>query len=630
MDPSTRSFRDDLELKLADVESVLRSAHLEPGRREGSIKRLARLLGASAQAHGLPEVSRAADEVERAPPFALPAAAERLLVMLRRVVADPALRRTCILVVASDPERRRAWQAKLARLEREVIGAVPAEVDRLLAAKDVAAVVLDATAAADDVHACLDRLRARPRELLRPAIVLAPAEGLAAWYVRGADAVITPPHDFDVVRAAVDSALRRVSALARSCRKDPLTGLLNREGLTEAYVRLNAFSARAGESLSLALIEVDEAGMLAEAHGRSVAEEALRHLASVLTNVLRRDDLLGSWEEDRFVALLPVAPPGAARALEKALKAARHRPLEVKKASMVLQVGFSAGVVEAAPHVALDEVVAEAERRLWMARAGGTRGIHVETGEPRVRPRVLVALQDAERAAEVTHRLAREGFDVVRENDGAGALKAARAQSFAACVLEARLPVRDGFQVLERIRNGPVANRLPVLLVTAGGRDGDVAKGFELGADDQMSTPFSVTELVARVRRLLKRRPTARLEADSAGGVVGGFVGDQLIEFVQMLGIACKTGVVRVTHDTFTGALYFEQGKLVGASTSLGSSGMQAALEVVLTPQGRFAFEPGLPVGVRRDLLLQVDVFLLDALRKRDDVRRRSEQGFEG
>src|SRR5688500_14603472 len=116
MDPSSRAFRDDLELKLADIESMLRSTHLEPDRREGAVKRLARLLGASAQAHGLIEVSRAADEVERAEAGALPAAADRLLVMLRRVVADPALRRICVLVVAADPERRRAWQAKLMRL----------------------------------------------------------------------------------------------------------------------------------------------------------------------------------------------------------------------------------------------------------------------------------------------------------------------------------------------------------------------------------------------------------------------------------------------------------------------------------------------------------------------------------
>lgn len=625
MEPSSRSFRDDLELKLADIETMLRSAHLDPERREGAVKRLARLLGASAQAHGLIEVSRAADELERADAHALPAAADRLLIMLRRVVADPTLRRTCVLVVSADPERRRAWQAKLMRLEREVLGASPFDVERLLAAKTVAVVVIDATSEQAEAEGLLERLRARPRAALLPVVVLCAAEGQAAWYVRGADTCITPPHDFEVVRSAVDGGVRRTGALLRACRKDPLTGLLNREGVTEAFMRLSAFAARTGEPLSLALIEVDESGMLDDAHGKAVAEEALRHLGSILTTVLRRDDQVGSWEDDRFVALLPVAVAGAVNALTKALKAARRQPLEVKRASMVLQVGFSAGIVDATPHAAIDEVVADAERRLWMARAAGARGIHAETSEPRVRPRVLVALQEGERVAEVVHRLAREGFDVVREVDGAAALKAARTGQIAVCVVEARLPVRDGFQVLERIRNGPVANRLPVLLVTAGGRDGDVARGFEMGADDHIATPFSVTDLVARVRRLLRRRPTARLEADSAGGVVGAFIGDQLIEFVQMLGISAKTGVVRVTHDTFSGALYFEQGKLVGASTSIGSSAAQAALEVILTPQGRFAFEPGLPLGVRRDITVPVDVLLMDALRRRDEARRRAE-----
>lgn len=629
VDPSRRSFRDDLETKLESIENVLRSVHLEPGRRDVAVRRLARLLGASGHAHGHLEVSRAASEVEQAPPFAVAGAVDRLIVALRRVVADPALRRTCLLVAAVDPERRRALQAGLGQPDREVVAAAPGEVERLLPGKEVAVLVVEAgpaaPAAPDEGLLLITRLRARPRGELLPIVALCPPGALAAGYEAGADACLPAPCEPALVRAAAAAATRRVAALARSCRKDPLTGLLNRAGLAETFVRVSASSARSGELVSLAVIELDESGGLAVAPGEgAAAEEALRHLAAVLTSVLRRDDLLASWEEDRLVALLPGAAGGAVRALQKAARALRARPLELKSASMLVPLTFSAGVTEVVVPAALDEVVADAERRLWLARAAGRQGVHSEVAEPAVRPRVLLALNDAARSAEAAHRLCREGFEVVREDEGAAALKRARAGGVAACVLDARLRGRDGFQVLERIRRGPVGSRLPILLVTSGGRDGDVARGFELGADDQLSTPFAASELVARVRRLLRRRPpTARIDGDRAGSVVGSFVGDQLVEFVQMLGLSRKTGVVRVTCDTFSGALFIEQGRLVGASTSIGSASLEAAFEVVLSPHGRFVFEAGLPIGVRRDLSIALDAFLLESLRRRDDARRR-------
>src|SRR5690606_18318049 len=131
----------------------------------------------------------------------------------------------------------------------------------------------------------------------------------------------------------------------------------------------------------------------------SARDEAVRHLAAVLTSVLRRDDLLGSWEDDRLVALLPGPVSGAVRALQKALRALRARPLELARASMLVPITFSAGVAEVVPPAALDEVVADAERRLWLARTAGQRGVHAEVAEPKVRPRILLALNDPARAA---------------------------------------------------------------------------------------------------------------------------------------------------------------------------------------------------------------------------------------
>jgi diguanylate cyclase (GGDEF)-like protein len=630
MDPTTLSFRDDLEAKLADIEGVLRSTHLEPGKRDGAVRRLAKLLGASGTAHGLREVSDAADIAERAPAASLPQAAEKLLVILRRVVEDPSLRRATILLIAPDGGRRNDLKTCLTGGDREILVATAQEAERLLREKHISVVIVDAGRSGPYAEGLrlLHLMRSRPRFQLLPVIALCDPEDQELCYGRGADACLPAPQPVEAVIAAIEASLRRMNALARAVRKDALTGLLNRAGLIELYARQSASAARNGAGLCIAVLEIDDLAAIEQHHGPIVADEAMRHLAGVLSSVLRRDDVIAAWDQERLVALFHGAVPGAARAMSKALRASKARPLEVKGVSALVDVTFSAGLAQATPGAALDEVVAEADRRLWLAEAAGLRGVHADEVEPLVRARIIVALHDTAKTMEVSHRLRHEGFDITCEEDGQAVLKALRTSGeVALCVLSARLPGRDGFSVLERLRRGPLASRVPVIMITSG-REAEAAEAFKLGADDQLATPFSITELIARVRRLLRRRagPLSAVEDGGTGAIVGKFVGDQLVEFVQMLGVTGKTGAVRVSCDTFSGSLYIERGKIVGASTSLGSSALEAAYEALLTPHGRFIFEPGLPPGVRRDLSIPVDAFLLEAVRRRDELRRRSGQ----
>ena len=69
-------------------------------------------------------------------------------------------------------------------------------------------------------------------------------------------------------------------------------------------------------------------------------------------------------------------------------------------------------------------------------------------------------------------------------------------------VLDVQMPGIDGFDVLDRIRAMPDLADIPIVLVTAVGSEGDVVRGFALGADDYILKPFSPAELTARVKRL--------------------------------------------------------------------------------------------------------------------------------
>ena len=122
-------------------------------------------------------------------------------------------------------------------------------------------------------------------------------------------------------------------------------------------------------------------------------------------------------------------------------------------------------------------------------------------------PRILLVDDDRELTAMLSEYLAREGFDVAVEHDGAAALTrlSARAGEHGAdlVVLDVMLPGRNGLDVLRGLRARESAP--PVLMLTARGDDVDRIVGLELGADDYLAKPFNPRELVARMRAVLRR-----------------------------------------------------------------------------------------------------------------------------
>jgi DNA-binding response OmpR family regulator len=130
-------------------------------------------------------------------------------------------------------------------------------------------------------------------------------------------------------------------------------------------------------------------------------------------------------------------------------------------------------------------------------------------------PRALVVEDDEANRLLLTRYLTQEGYAVETAGDGPGAVRAVTADPPDVVILDLGLPGIDGMEVLRRIRRD---SGIPVLVLT--GRDDEPAKlqGFEVGADDYVVKPFSLPEIGARVRALLRRgspvAPRERLEFD--------------------------------------------------------------------------------------------------------------------
>jgi DNA-binding response OmpR family regulator len=117
--------------------------------------------------------------------------------------------------------------------------------------------------------------------------------------------------------------------------------------------------------------------------------------------------------------------------------------------------------------------------------------------------RVLVCDDDALLLDLVQYRLASRGYEVSVASDGGEALKRLAEVTPDAIVLDAMMPVIDGYELLRRIREAPATANTPVIMLTARKQEQDILSALELGASDYMVKPFIPEELVARLGRLI-------------------------------------------------------------------------------------------------------------------------------
>ena len=119
--------------------------------------------------------------------------------------------------------------------------------------------------------------------------------------------------------------------------------------------------------------------------------------------------------------------------------------------------------------------------------------------------RILIAEDDKMQAALIQQRLSEEGASVVHASNGREAMQFIRSQEFSLMILDVKMPVMDGFEVLQRVR-GELKLELPIIMVTAMGSEDDIIRGYDLGTTDYILKPFSEVQLFARVKSLLKNK----------------------------------------------------------------------------------------------------------------------------
>jgi len=142
--------------------------------------------------------------------------------------------------------------------------------------------------------------------------------------------------------------------------------------------------------------------------------------------------------------------------------------------------------------------------------------------------KILVVEDDQNLLATLKYNLRKEGYGVTTAADGAEAIDTARRGKPDLVILDLMLPKMSGFEVCRILRKDMT---VPILMLTAKTKEVDKIVGLEIGADDYMTKPFSMRELLARVRAMLRRVDMSRMQPDSEQKCLT--IGDLIIDLAR-------------------------------------------------------------------------------------------------
>ena len=475
-----------------------------------SIKRVVQSLRSSGEIDAFPRIDELATAVENATKEELPAQLDNLLNTLSEIVSETESDKINILVVDDDPTISLLLKKKLSTENREVlIAETGTEAEKILNEREVSLIILDLFLPDIDGRTVLLHLRERPQTSRIPVVVLSARESSQTkteCFALGADEYFVKPFDPEVLVVSISAKLQRTKEISREAQRDSLTRLPNRSAFNSTFERMRSFANRVGAPLSVGMLDIDRFKSINDTYGHTMGDEVLQRIASVINKSLRKYDSLFRWGGEEFVVILPnTGTSGGVRALEKALQAVSEERFTSSGAEIFV-VTFSAGVTEVTQDSTMDEIIEEADRLLYKAKSSGRNrvmcsGTSIESFEKKV----LMAEDDKLIAKIVKYRLEQEGFHVYHYLDGLSALSAAKENSANLAIIDVKMPEMDGFELLRNLRMLPTFSHTPIMMVTSMGREQDIVRGFKLGADDYVLKPFSMVELLARIRRLLTR-----------------------------------------------------------------------------------------------------------------------------
>lgn len=475
-----------------------------------TIMRMAHQLRGSGGTYGFPEITKAAGKLEDSSTELLIANTDKLIELLKKLTAQATYKKEKLLLIEDDENILRILEEKLIAPNREIlISKTIKHAKEIIATNEISMILLDLILPDGDGRNLLVSLKERVVTASIPVVIMTAKKGESAkseCTALGADDYIEKPFDPSTLSVKVNAKLKKTFEYNREFRRDTLTGLYNRSAFVEVFERTMLISSRSKKPFSIGFLDVDQFKLVNDTYGHSIGDEVLKRLSDIIKRALRKSDLLARWGGEEFVVLFPdTGVEGAKEALLKALDMIRKEVFRSEE-DVEFHITFSAGVSSVSENQNVEEAISNADMFLYKAKASGRDKIVTESEEIRAEIRtILLAEDDKIIASLIIDRLEREGFEVNHFLNGSDAFDSISQTNFSLAILDVKMPGMDGFELLTSIRNNPTYSKMPVIILTSMGKEINIVKGLDLGADDYMVKPFSPIELVARIRKLISK-----------------------------------------------------------------------------------------------------------------------------
>lgn len=315
----------------------------------------------------------------------------------------------------------------------------------------------------------------------------------------GVDTWLLRPFSADNAVSTVRAILDRSDAQMALGGRDPVTGLFSRRALLDRLELELLRARRASERVALMLIHIEAAPR------DSYPRQLLLDLATSVDATFRRSDILGRYNEKTVAAVLPGADPRIVESLIERLVEAMDPGVELRISASIADGSATPSVVAADAETRLIQAL-EGQPGAAVGRCAGADDIAAKRTHA---PRVLLVDNDEAILTLLRFFCQREGFIVEEARDGLSAIERLEASAEDGTlpdlvILEAYLPGVDGFSVLRKIQSA-FGTRVGVMMLTIQRNEERIAKAFNLGAADFVAKPFSVPEVMARIRNILLR-----------------------------------------------------------------------------------------------------------------------------
>jgi two-component system, cell cycle response regulator len=335
-------------------------------------------------------------------------------------------------------------------------------------------------------------------------------------YKMGADDFIPKPIDLEEFIIRVERQLQRKQIFDQSVLLDELTQVYNRRFLIEVFGRSIKELIRTKNPFTVALLDLDHFKSINDQYGHIMGDKVLAKFAQFLKDNIRSFDYVFRYGGEEFVVLFANSNDlETVDILTRLLN--KFSEIEFKSGSELFRVKFSGGVfVVNDPNISMSNALNSADEALYKAKEQGRAKVvssnNIVPGL--IKQKLIVSLveDDAIVRTMLEKVLQYMKFDHVELDiqafeDGLKFFESNRHEEKGEhfLILDGVMPVMDGLEILQRVKQGKNRDRMNVLMLTARKSENDIARALKLGADDYVTKPFSITELQARIQRLIQR-----------------------------------------------------------------------------------------------------------------------------